>query len=129
MPMFNLSYSKSSNNAFNIVSAKIIADAEKVFKGIIVSVIIVAACSVLCVFSACFYCFRMNYLYVIFINTNLLIHWFLIPKSIDLIQIVCDLHFNEIERFNKIKFLVLRVRFFIYLTQSLAFNSIKTLEL
>ncbi|XP_047503828.1 uncharacterized protein LOC125048908 [Pieris napi] len=44
------------------IHEKIIAEAENVFKRIILSVIIVAACSVLCVFSACFYCCRINYL-------------------------------------------------------------------
>ncbi|CAK1554511.1 unnamed protein product [Leptosia nina] len=41
--------------------AKIIYEAEHVFQRIILSVIIVAACSVLCVLSACFYCCRINY--------------------------------------------------------------------
>ncbi|KAM3966102.1 uncharacterized protein ACR2FA_012975 isoform 2-T2 [Aphomia sociella] len=36
-------------------------EAEKVFKGIMVSAIIVISCASLCIFTSCFYCVRINY--------------------------------------------------------------------
>ncbi|XP_049878785.1 uncharacterized protein LOC126375729 [Pectinophora gossypiella] len=40
---------------------KIRSSAEKVFGGIIISVILFVTCASLCVLSACIYCFRVNY--------------------------------------------------------------------